>query len=158
MKKHRGWLVCLLSILITSVAFSQVIKIRVVDIKNERPLANRSIALTLLYDKGERTPDRYDGLLRAQTDSKGEAQFRLPEPAPTHLSAQVGLGSDEHWRCGCNVLFETQEAVEKGIVGPRPGPWSKKKVTSVKVVPAEIVILARPWTLFERILAPLLRG
>jgi len=132
--------------------FGQTIRIRVVNEKNGHPLPKQPISITLLYEKSEKTPAKYDAALNIETDEKGESQFSLPEPAPAHLAAQVHLTS-EHWHCGCGVLMVTQELIQKGIVGPR----SNETANAVKAEPKEILFLARPFTFFERLFYPFLK-
>jgi hypothetical protein len=115
------------------------------------PLQNQPISISLLYDKSEKTPAKYEAL-NLKTDEKGESQFSLPEPAPSQLAAQVHLTS-EHWHCGCSVLATTQDLIQKGIVGPR----SSKSVNPVIAQPKEILFLARPFTFFERLLYPFVK-
>ena len=79
------------------------------------PLQKQKFSVSLLYDKGEQTPPKYDATLNFETNASGEVQFTLPVPAPLHLSAQVHLAA-EHWRCGCMVLGMTQDLIQKGLV------------------------------------------
>lgn len=134
---------------------AQIVTVRVIDITNGRPLQSQAVSVSLLYDKGEQTPPKYDATLNLQTNVNGEVQFTLPEPAPMHLSAQIHLTS-EHWRCGCAVFGATQDLLQKGLLGPQPGAASKKVDVTAK--PGEILFLARPLTFFERLLYPLVKG
>jgi hypothetical protein len=138
---------------VTPLCFGQTIKIRVVNDKTGQPLPKQPISITLLYEKGEKTPAKYDAALNIETDEKGESQFNLPEPAPAHLAAQVHLTS-EHWFCGCSVLVTTQDLIQKGIAGPRP----VKSGNPVKAEPKEIMFFAHPFTLLERLLYPFVKG
>src|SRR6266403_4890281 len=136
----------------TPLCFGQTIRIRVVNEKTGHPLPKQPISVTLLYEKSEKTPAKYDAALNIETDEKGESQFSLPEPAPAHLAAQVHLTS-EHWHCGCGVLMATQELIQKGIVGPR----YNETANPLKAEPKEILFLARPFTFFERLFYPFLK-
>jgi hypothetical protein len=155
---HFRYSVWFLLLSVHSLCLAQRITIRLIDVRDGRPLPNRQVSLSLLYDKDERTPPKYEAALYSKTDSNGQAEFRLPEPAPAHLSAWADVTSSEHWWCICSALVATQDAIQKGYVAPQPGPWAQKKPGSAKAVPAEILFLARPWNLLERILAPLERG
>ena len=135
---------------------AQPLTIRVINAVDGRPLQKQKVSVSLLYEKGERTPPRYDTTLSLETDVNGEAHFRLPDPAPAHLSAQVHLPS-EHWRCGCGILAVIQDLIQKGAV-ELPGGVSKKSAASVKAAPGEIVFVARPLSFFERILYPFVKG
>jgi hypothetical protein len=134
---------------VTPLYFGQTVRIRVVNDKTGHPLPKQPISITLLYEKGGKTPAKYDGALNIEIDEKGESQFNLPEPAPAHLAAEVHLTS-EHWHCGCSVLVTTQDLIQKGIVGPR----SAESGNPVKPEPKEIMFFARPFTLFERLFYP----
>lgn len=134
---------------------AQIITVRVIDVANGRPLQRQKVSVSLLYDKGEQTPPKYDATLNLETNVNGEVQFTIPEPAPMHLSAQVYLTS-EHWRCGCTVFGTTQDVIQKGLASPQPGSASKKADVTTKA--SEILFLARPLTFFERLLYPLVKG
>ncbi len=158
MKIHRlGHLVCLVPVCLASVCYAQLITIRVIDARDGHPLQKREASLRLLYGNDEKTPTKYEPTLLLETDLDGEAQFRLPEPAPQHLEAWVDITSEGHWWCICTLSVVTLDVVQKGVVGPRWGHRSEKPPASVKTVPGEILFLARPWTLLDRLLAPLLR-
>jgi hypothetical protein len=136
---------------------AQLVTIRVIDVRNGHPVTNRQVSLSLLYAKDEKIPAKDGATLRGKTDSSGQAEFRLPEPRPPQVYAWADVTSSEHWWCVCSVLVETQDLIQKGYVALQPGPWANKKPSSTKAVPAEIIFLARPWNLLERILAPLER-
>ena len=157
-QRHLRCLLCLLPVWLGSFCSAQAITIRAIDARDGHPIQNRQASLHLLYGKDERTPAKYQPTLLLETDVNGEAQFRLPEPAPEHLEAWVGITSEEHWWCSCLLSVATREVVQKGIVGPEPGPGRKGPPASLKPVPGTIVFPARPWTMYERLLAPLLRG
>lgn len=130
-------------------SFGQVtIKIRLINVDNGHPIQRQPITVSMLYEKNEKTPPKYDSTLHLETDANGGAQFGLPEPAPAHLSAQVRLTS-ENWHCGCMVLVATGDLIQKGIAVLSDKP--------IKTEPGEILFLARPYTFFERLIAPLLR-
>lgn len=118
------------------------------------PLSNREASLQLLYDKGDPILAQYEHTLLLRTDEHGEAHFNLPDPAPEHFEAWVGIGSEEHWWCACRMLGATKDVVQKGVVGPQP---RSLKPSSRTANPGEILFVARPWTLFDRIVAPLVR-
>ena len=137
---------------VAPLCFGQTIRIRVVNDKTGRPLPKQPISITLLYEKGEKTPAKYDAALNIETDEKGESQFNLPKPAPAHLAAEVHLTS-ELWHCGCGVLVTTQDLIRKGIVGAR----SAESGNPVQAEPKEIMFFARPFTLFERLFYPFMK-
>jgi hypothetical protein len=109
----------------------------------------------MLYEKNEKTPAKYDATLHLETDTNGEAQFSLPDPAPAHLAAQLHLTS-EHWHCACMVLATTEDLIQKGIVESHRSP-NRKSDASDKAEPMEILFLPRPFTLFERMIYPFVK-
>jgi hypothetical protein len=111
--------------------------------------------VTLFYDKGDRRPAKYDAILSLETDVNGQAQFTLPEPAPSHLAAQVRIDWG-HWNCGCSVFAATQDVVQNGIV-ESPAVPKKSAAAPVKAVPGEIVFVARPLSFLERLLYPIMK-
>ena len=139
-----------------SFCLAQPVKIHVINVRNGRPLQNQKVSLTLLYDKGEKTPATFEPNLSGVTDANGETQFRIPEPAPLHFSVMVHLTS-EYLRCGCWVLGATQDLIQKGIVGPQPSAKSEKFDAAVKAAPGELFILAGPMSFFERLLYPIMK-
>jgi hypothetical protein len=153
---HFRYLMWLALIWPGSICLAQSVTIRVIDVHNARPLQKQKVALTLLYDKGEKTPATYEPNLSGETDANGETQFRIPDPAPLHFSVMVHLTS-EYLRCGCWVMGDTQDLIQKGFVGPQPSAKSHKSDPSVKAAPGEILILAGPMSFFEGLLYPLLK-
>ncbi|HLZ49200.1 MAG TPA: hypothetical protein VKP61_00480 [Candidatus Acidoferrum sp.] len=134
------------------------VTIRVINANDGRPLINQPVSISLLYEKGETTPAKYDANLSLKTDANGEVRFVLPNPAPAHMAAQVRLTS-EHWHCGCMVLAITQEVIQKGIVdSAASASESRKSPALVKAVPGEILFVARPLSFWERLLYPFVKG
>lgn len=124
-----------------------------VNSSNGPPLSKQSVAVNLLYDKGQKAPAKYETFLSLETDAKGEAQFGLPEPAPAHIWVQVRLTS-EHWHCGCMALATTQDVIQKGMSDSE----STTSIKNARAEPRIILFLARPFTLLERLLYPLMKG
>jgi hypothetical protein len=135
-------------------AFGQVIKVRVIDCAHGRPLAKQQVSIILLYDKGEPPPPSDGRKLLLQTDVKGEAQFRLPEPRPARLEADVRLTSPQ-WSCGCSALVGTEDMIRKGVVKADACPRANQSAESLKAVPGEILFLALPPVWWQRLLWPL---
>jgi hypothetical protein len=149
--RYLAWLLLVWS---SSHCFSQVITVRIINDKNGHALPGQRISVSLFYGKGETAPEKYESKLSLETDANGVAQFALPQPAPAHLWVGAGLPS-QYWFCSCNTraLEGTQELIEKGIVGRLDSKSSK--VPDAK--PGQIVFVARPYNLLERILYPLLK-
>ena len=133
------------------------VTVRIINAGDGRPLQNQPVSVSLLYEKGEATPTKYDANLALQTDASGEARFVLPQPSPAHLAVRVGIDSGR-WHCGCNVLAVTQDVMQKGILtSTASASESKRSPDLAKAVPGEIRFIVRPLSFFERLLAPLLR-
>jgi len=133
----------------------QEIRIRVINMNDSRPLPQQHVSLALGYGKGEKVPAEYDANPRLETDVSGEAKFRLPEPAPHLVVAQVHLTS-EYWHCICLAMETTQDIIQKGFVQPA-GRDSAATGTNEKPAPGVILFFARPFTFFERLLYPLMK-
>jgi hypothetical protein len=140
-----------------SPCLAQSVTVRVISVEDGRPMQKQKVWLNLWYFKGERPAANYDPNLGGETDANGKVQFQFPEPAPAHFSVKVDLTS-EYWDCGCLVLGTTKDLIQKGIVGPMPRAKLEKPDAAFKAVPDEILILARPFTLFERIMYPFMKG
>ncbi len=137
--QYFRYLVWSLLLWISPLCFGQVIRMRVINAENGHPLPKQHISVSLLYEKNEKVPAKYDALLHLETDVDGEARFSLPEPAPAHLSATTSLTS-EHWRCGCWALVVTQELIQNGIV---EGQKLTTPAMQLKAEPREILFVAR---------------
>jgi hypothetical protein len=129
--------------------FAQEVTIHVINANDGHPLQNQEVKVNFLYDKGDKLPAKYDATLRDETDADGKAQFAFPEPAPAHTSVRI-LIDWGRWRCGCRVLANTQDILEKGIVESIPD--RRKLASSIKAKSGEIVVVARPLSLFWRVL------
>ena len=143
-------LVCVLLFALGPLCFGQAVTVRIITDKKV-PLQKEQVALSLLYEKGGKTPAKFDPILHSETDKEGEARFVLPDPAPAHLSVRVKLGSP-YWHCGCGAFAETQEVIRDGIVdsAAKPKAFSKAK-------PGEILFVVRPLSFFERLLYPVMK-
>jgi hypothetical protein len=133
--------------------FAQVVAVRVVNASNGQPLQGRQVSVSLLYEKGEPVPQKYDANLNLLTDANGEVHFTLPSPAPTHISVQARL--PESWRCACGILAPTEELIRSGIVAP--GATAGKSSIPAKAVPGEILFSGRPLSFWERLLYPFVK-
>jgi len=139
-----------------SFCLAQPVTIRVIDMHNGHPLDKQHVSLSLLYEKGERAPASYEPNLKGETDANGEAHFQIPEPAPAHFSVMVHLTS-KYLRCGCWVMGDTQELIQKGIVGPRPSAKPEKSEAARKADPGEVLVQVGPMSFFERLMYPLMK-
>jgi hypothetical protein len=160
METFFRYLVCVLVLWFGPFCFvcrGEAVTIRVINSDGGRPLQKQQVSVSLLYDKGEKTPAKYDANLNLETDVNGEVHFVLPEPAPAHLAVRI-LIDWGHWDCGgaCGVLAASQDVIDRGIV--ESAADRKKPAASRKAIPGEILFVARPLSLLERLLYPLLKG
>jgi len=133
-------------VLLSAFCHAQVITIRIVNVKGEQPLPGQNIKVNLIYDEGAERPAKYDAKLKLGTDASGRVQFALPTPAPSHLWVAADL-TLERWTCGCADLVSTEDITHTGVVVD--GAFWRKRL---KAQPGEIVLGARPFTLWERLI------
>jgi hypothetical protein len=145
--KALGWI-----LLLSSLCSAQELSVRVLNAKNRRPLAKQSVTVQFLSEKPPSAPSP----LRLQTDDRGEVGFALPNPIPATINVVVSLTS-EHWNCGCWVMVETAKVLHNGVLGPLPSGDNTKNVETLRPEPGEVVILASPFTFWERLLYPLVK-
>jgi hypothetical protein len=143
---------------------AQVITVRVINEKNGRALSGQDISVSLSYRKGEIVAHSGDSdlhlkadeylTLHLKTDGDGVARLDLPQPLLAQLWAGAGLPS-QYWRCSCATpaFAATPDVIEKGIVERLDS--KNPKIPDAK--PGEIIFVARPYNLFERLMAPLLK-
>lgn len=141
---------------VVSMSFGQTLKVRLIDARNGRPLQNKKVVISYLYDKDQNSPGNLNDQLYLETNISGEAQFSLPMPAPSHLSVNVQLPSKE-WRCGCTILKSTEVLILNGFVGPAPDHSSTSHTFPWTVTPRLILFTARPTTFFEKLMYPILK-
>lgn len=153
-----------LSLLAGPLCLAQVVTVRVINGANGRPLQKQNVSLYPGYEKGEKTPPNYDGLmvLGKETDANGQARFTLPEPAPSSVWVRIALSSTG-WYCEeCDATAATADLLQKGIVIGSDLAKSTKTATQVKVPPGELLFIVRRvpfyWRLLHLILDPLERG
>jgi hypothetical protein len=154
MKKYLRSLIWSLPICVSSLCQAQTITVRIVNARNGHSLPKQKVTVALYYKGGESTPAKYDPQLHLETDADGVAQFTLPQPPPAHLWIGAGLPS-EYWHCDCATaaLANTQDLIEKGIGGR--GDSTSSKIPSAK--PGQVIFVARPYNLFERLVYPLMK-
>jgi hypothetical protein len=143
-------LVCVL--FLSGACFAQELKVRVINSKNGQPLAKQAVTVQFLSD----APTVSSSPLRLETDANGEVRFSIPKPLPQALSVRVALTS-EHWHCGCLVVADTAKVIEQGIRQPASTRNAKTSGSAARTEPGEITIAARPFTLGERLLYPLMK-
>lgn len=157
METFFRYLICVLLLWLGPFCLAQAVTIRVINADGGRPLQKQKVSVTLLYDKGEKRPAKYDATLALETNTSGEAQIKLPEPAPAHLAVSLPIDWGR-WHCAgaCGVLAVTQDVIGKGIV--ESAADHKKSGASIEAIPGEILFIVRPLSFFERLLYPLVKG
>lgn len=133
--------------------FGQTLRVRILSPKDGQRLAKQEVSLSLLYYRGERTPVKYDAVVRLQTDVRGEAQFLLPQPYPSHFSVQATLSGP--WRCGCSAFGSTEDLLQKGVTIDLAHELGTSD--AMRAGPGEVVFVARPLTFFEKLLWPFVK-
>ena len=144
----------ILFLLLESVSYGQVITIRVIDIRNGKPLEKQHVSILIIYDRDETTPTKYDKVVKLETDIEGMAQIRLPEPLPGTL--QFGLRMTlQHWHYVSGSMVSTKKLTQQGI---ELIPTEKRKSDCrIKAKAGEIVFLVRPFSFFERLFYPVMK-
>ncbi len=131
---------------------AQAVKVRVINGNDGHALPKQAVSVQFIYEK----PPNASLPLEIKTDANGEAQFNIPEPAPEHINVRATMSS-EHWHCACWVLADTDQVVHEGIVQAAATKDTKASVAPVNAEPGQIVLIARPFTFFERLLYPLVK-
>ncbi len=93
--------------------------------------------------------------LRLETDSNGEARFAIPETMADHLDVRVVTKSG-NWHCACRVIAEAETAIHTGIVESAYGQL-KPPITVPEAEAGSMVFVLRPYSWWERLIAPLMR-
>jgi hypothetical protein len=103
-KQYCRCIVWFLALWLSPWCCSQVVSIRVVNANDGHPLARQNVSVALLYEKGEKTPAKYDPNLSLEADGNGEVQFRLPEPArQRRIATSHNQASDsDHFSLTCD--------------------------------------------------------
>ena len=98
-------------------------------------------------------PARVSSPLHIDTDANGVAQFNVPE-STSEIDVRLALAS-KHWHCACWVMADTQTVLHKGILQAPPTTAPNAPFPPANIEPGQIVIIARPFTAFEKLLYPL---
>lgn len=136
------------AVTLSNLCCAETLKVRVVNAANGQALTKQSVTLQFLGEN----PTTVSSLMSLQTDQHGEVQFDVPHPIPAHLSVRVILAS-EHWNCGCWVMANTTDVLQHGLTQLPPAKHGESS-KGARAGPGEIVIGARPFTFFERLLYP----
>jgi hypothetical protein len=146
------WRLLLSSVVLLFLALTcsaQTITFRVITDQG-KPLEKRKVSISLEgFKNGE--PIGHGQI--QETDKSGEAKFTLPSPPPDHFFFEVEIGSP-YWHCGCAGIPKTEEVTQKGIVRTAA---SKDSTSAFIAQPGEVLVVARQFSLIERLLYPLMK-
>ena len=119
------------------------ISVRVLDSETGKPLKGIWVPLSELSEKYK--PKK---VLNAKTNSRGIAEFQLPEPLPERI--EFSFGPDEFASCS-EVQFAIDQILKTGVVAGNRCATSKPK-SSARAAKGELVIFGKRITLWQRIL------
>ncbi len=133
----------LLYLLFAPVCLGQTITVRIIDVETGNPLPSQRVSISLMYEKGDKTPANYISPVILITDDKGSAQISIPSPAPRYVNFLVALSS-EWWQSERDQRFtlKTKELMQKGAVGRMVSEGRNETALTAK--PREVLILTRP--------------
>lgn len=148
MKRLAQFFFC--AMLLSSVMCSaQTIAFRVIT-DDGKPLEKKHVTMTFeLFDNGKFTARNQT----QETDRNGEARFTLPSSTRDFFFFNLDLGSP-YWHCGCGGGAKIQTVVQTGIV---QSAASKDSESAFTPKPDEILVVARKFTLIERLFYPLMK-
>jgi len=130
--------------------FGQTFKVRLLDVRNARPIADEPIKVSFHIPQ---TPELQT--VEEKTDKDGVANFVLPTPAPE----QISVLDVQLYPCYSRALLKTQEIFEQGMVSRCSKPFQAchchlgKQVANLQKTPGELVLLARPIPMTEKVLS-----
>jgi hypothetical protein len=155
------WFVLSFLCCVNAASLGQRVTIHVVDL-NGKPFENKQVYISGLSaqagsKKEERLkltgkPIRAD--LSLLTDSKGEAAFDLPNPAPAYVYVRP-VFSERVWDCTCFVSVATDELLQKGFIFTSS---RKKPKPSIQPKAGEILFAMGRTPLWWQLLYPIEKG
>ena len=140
------------TVLLGDVCFAQSVTVRVINDNDKRPVPKQAVMVQFFYEN----PKGISAPTYLTTDDTGETRFTILEPRPKQVSVGVTLTS-ERWRCACWLKVEPTRMLQKGALMKPPGNLARPSRTPSDAKPGEIVFVARPYTLLEKLLDPLMR-
>jgi hypothetical protein len=139
----------LLFLIRLTVCWAQDVSVRLIDVRSGHPILGRPV--TIQYKKSVGPTFETETVI---TDSHGEAIVQLPNPAPKDISI-VAYGL---YPCYNFQPIETRLLIESGAaphcVKPSQACHCKfnKQVNDIKAKPGQMILLARPFTGWEKFL------
>lgn len=129
---------------------AQDFSVRLINVRNGRPFPNQTV--TIQYRKTVEESLDFE-TLTVKTDENGSAIFHLPVPMPR----KVSVTTFDLYPCYDLQPNDTQQLRKLGVAShcskPSQGCRCKfsKQASQIKARPGEIVLLARPLTLREKL-------
>jgi len=125
------------------IGLAQDVTIRLINVKDGRPLQGQLIVLSLGNATVASTPE-----VQATTSSDGTAVFHLPEPGPEQVFLDTENGKIR--ACYSWGAFSTREIIEHGVVAENKcDPKGKVKV-KFTAKPGEVIVFVRFLRWWER--------
>lgn len=133
---------------------AQDISVRLLDARNGRPYAHRFVVLEF---RRARTPvvEQISGFppVKAETNNDGTASFHVPDGSPGFVEV---LPKDNLYLCSDLLPVELRVIITTGVVShcDRASRCHCKVASSISTLaptPTQFVLLARPRTLWERL-------
>jgi len=134
-----------------SISSAQDFSVRLIDVRNGRPLPHETVTIT--FTENQRSLKGFT----VKTDANGTATFQLPVPLPP----DVLVRNYDLYPCYLLTSANTQALKLSGIVSRCSQKDQacrcdfSKEASEIKPSPGQIVLLARPQTLWEKIQARL---
>ncbi len=133
----------------TYAASAQMLRVRVVDARNGDAISKQSVWVQFY----ESPANRLFRQIQYETGRDGLVEFPVPAPQPSQIFVSLPLGS---FRCSSVVQVAPADVVAHGATGQYDCAPAKA-AKDLKAKPGEIILFVRPFTLWQRLLAPLLR-
>lgn len=131
------------------VCWAQDITIRLLDVRNARPLANETVNVQFHVAREDDIR-----MLKAKTGPDGTTTLRLPEPMPQAIFVLAGY--PDLYPCSALSTIDTHQVISEGLVSRCCKPVQQcrckfgKQILQLHARPGELILLARPMTWFER--------
>jgi hypothetical protein len=147
MNSHGKLLAICIFVLYPSLSFADDLKLRAMD-THGKPLSGNIVHVTFSY-QNEQTQR-----LELKTNVDGAASFSVSDPVPTRVSVNIVPNAMQHWRCTwhgtCGISVTPDEALRSGVAF-----YESKERAKLRTNPGEILFVARGWTFWQHLLAPI---
>jgi hypothetical protein len=132
-----------------AVCWAQDVSIRLIDVRSGHPYSSHPVTIQYHRSGGQTFETK-----TVTTDNQGEATFQLPDPAPKDIS----IVAYDLYPCYSLLPIDTRLLAESGVAThcskPSQGCRCKfsKQVNEIKAKPGQVILLARPFTNWEKFL------